>query len=93
MSISYYVYYRVDPARAAVGALKIDRLLHMVRTGAGVTGRVLKKRGEPNLWMEVYDNVPDPAKFEWTLEAAVKELAAVEFLQTGTGRHIECFED
>ncbi len=58
----------------------------------GTAGRLMKKRGEPDLWMEVYENVADDAKFEWELGVAVNQFQVLEFLQPGSGRQIECFE-
>jgi len=92
MPCSYYIYYRVDPARAGASELRICDLLEGVRKATGVSGRLMKKRGEPNLWMEVYENVADEAKFEWELATAVDHLKIQELLVPGTPRHIECFE-
>jgi len=93
MSWSYYIYYRVDPARVAAAKARVQHLLDTVAQASGTTGRLLKKRAEPALWMEVYEHVSDEAKFEWELAQAVSELNATEFLQAGTDRHVECFED
>lgn len=93
MPCSYYVYYRVDPAKTAAGEARIREFLEVVHRSTGVQGRLMKKRSEPHLWMEVYENVADEAKFEWELAAAVEHLKVQEFLLPGTPRHIECFED
>jgi Domain of unknown function (DUF4936) len=89
---SYYIYYRVDPARADAARERIDRLLDDIRAATGIAGRLLKKRGEPLLWMEVYGDVADEARFERELAAVVTRLDAAGILQPGGGRHIECFE-
>ncbi|MDO8595145.1 MAG: DUF4936 family protein [Sulfuricaulis sp.] len=91
MSYSYYIYYRVDPARAEAAGPRIKQLLAAVQKATGTAGRRMTKRGEPDLWMEVYENVADEAKFEWELAAAVDQCQATGFLLPGTGRHIECF--
>ncbi len=92
MPYSYYIYYRVDPARAEAAGPRIKQLLAAVEKATGTAGRRMTKRGEPDLWMEVYENVADEAIFEWELAAAVDQFNATGFLQAGTGRHIECFE-
>ena len=92
MSYSYYIYYRVDPAQTAAAESRIRQLLAAVEKATGTAGRLMTKRGEPNLWMEVYEGVADEAKFEWELAAAVNQCQATAFLQAGGGRHIECFE-
>lgn len=91
VSYSYYIYYRIDPAQTAAAELRIGQLMNRLGKTTGIAGRLMTKRGEPNLWMEVYENVDDDAKFEWELAAAVNDLNATEFLQAGSGRHIECF--
>ena len=92
MPYSYYIYYRVDPAQAEAAMPRIKQLLDAVRNTTEIPGRLMKKRGEPELWMEVYENVADAEKFEWELAEAVSKLKATEFLPPGGGRHIECFE-
>jgi hypothetical protein len=53
----------------------------------------MKKRNEPQLWMEIYENVPDEASFEWELAEAVAGSGIANLLQSGSGRHIECFSE
>ena len=93
MSFSYYIYYRVDPTQVTALKRRIGQLLDSVKNNSGVAGRLLKKRGEPNLWMEVYENITEIAAFERELADAVGKFKATELLQSGTGRHVECFED
>jgi hypothetical protein len=93
VSSSFYIYYRVDAGRSDACETRIKKLLAAVRKATGVGGRLLRKRGEPNLWMEVYENVADSAKFEWELADAAERLKVQEFLQEGTTRHLECFEE
>jgi hypothetical protein len=93
MPCSYYIYYRVDPATAGASEARIRELLAEMLKATGVRGRLMKKRNEPNLWMEVYENVANEAKFEWELAEAVEHLKVQELLLPGTPRHIECFEE
>lgn len=92
MPYSYYIYYRVDPKQSTEADRRIKKLLDMVKTSTGTSGRLMKKRGEPNLWMEVYENVADTAEFERKLADAANKIGAIEFLQSDTERHFECFE-
>lgn len=92
MAFSYYIYYRIDPARAAACESRVKELFAAVSKATGVEGRLMRKRGESNLWMEIYLNVTDDAKFEWELADAVSRLNVQEFLVPGTPRHLECFE-
>lgn len=93
MPCSYYIYYRVDPAKAEASERRIGELIERMRKATGVSARLMKKRNEPNLWMEIYENVSDEAKFEWELAEAVDHLKIQELLLPGTPRHIECFEE
>jgi hypothetical protein len=93
VAFSFYIYYRVDPARAGVCEPRVRELFKLVHKVTGVKGRLMTKRGEANLWMEVYENVPDESRFEWELAEAAGKLRIQEFLQPGGGRHVECFRD
>jgi hypothetical protein len=93
MAYSYYVYYRVDSDRSAAAEKAVLQVLDAVKQATGVSGRLLKKRTEPALWMEVYENVRDDAKFESELAAAVARLKLPEYLQADATRRIECFEN
>ncbi len=92
MAYSYYVYYRVDPKHAEACERAVLSLLDAMKNATGVAGRLLRKRAEPLLWMEVYENVRDDTAFESHLAAAVAQVKAGSFLQAGTARRIECFE-
>jgi hypothetical protein len=93
MAYSYYIYYRVEPEKAGACELKIKELFAAVKQATGVAGRLLKKRGEPLLWMEIYKNVSDEAKFEWEIADIADRLKIKEDLATDTTRHVECFSD
>jgi hypothetical protein len=93
MPLSYYIYYRVQPGNAAACEQAIRSVLSSVRETTGIAGRLMKKRGEPNLWMEVYEGVMDGAKFEWELAEAAGRHGILAFLLPGSGRHVECFEE
>jgi hypothetical protein len=92
MAYSYYVYYRVAPQRAEECELRVLELFSALKQSTATAGRLLKKRSEPLLWMEVYENVRDDAKFELALEQATAQLKLAECLQEGSSRRLECFE-
>jgi hypothetical protein len=91
MTASYYIYYRVDAAKAGACSKAVDELFATISKATGIEGRLLSKRGEALLWMEIYENVADEAQFEWELAEAVARLQFLSFLQGGSGRHLECF--
>jgi hypothetical protein len=92
MPLAYYIYYRVAAEQSAVCGKKVGALLDAVRAATGISGRFMKKRGEPLLWMEVYESVDDPVAFEQALAAAVAASGFADCLQAGSGRRTECFE-
>jgi len=92
VTCSYYIYYRVNPEKAEDCEPRIRELLAAVEKATGIAGRLLKKRGEPLLWMEVYENVSDQAHFEWELADIADQFKVKEYLEPDTTRHCECFE-
>ena len=92
MAYSYYIYYRVNAANAQGCEARVLQLISTVKESTGIAGRLLKKRSDPLLWMEVYDNVRDDAKFELELEQTTSQLKIADCLQEGSTRRAECFE-
>ena len=91
VAFNFYIYYRVDPQKAGACEPLVRQLFEAVREATGIQGRLLKKHGEPNLWMEVYEGVADEAKFEWELAEIAGRLKLQDYLQADTTRHLECF--
>jgi hypothetical protein len=92
MAYSYYIYYRVDSVHAQACEARVLQVFSVVKQSTNVSGRLLKKRSEPLLWMEVFENVRDDAKFELELDQAIAQLKISECLQEGSTRRLECFE-
>lgn len=89
--LSYYIYFRVAQQQAEILATRISAMQTELRQTTGVNGRLMKKHGEPLLWMEVYEQVSDGEKFERALTAAVEKFKLTECLQAGSIRKTECF--
>ena len=92
MAYSYYIYYRVAPHHAEICETRVRDLLALVEQATNVRGRLMKKRSEPLLWMEVYEDVGNAERFERELSQAVTRLEFAECLQEGSARRSECFE-
>jgi hypothetical protein len=92
MAYSYFIYYRVTPAHASACEARVLELFSTIKQSTSIGGRLLKKRSEPLLWMEIYEGVRDDAKFELELEQATSQLKIAECLQEGSTRRAECFE-
>jgi hypothetical protein len=89
--LAYYIYYRVDPAQTAVAEARVRELQTALDCRTGVAGRLLKKRDEPHLWMEVYEEVENAARFEETLAQLVEEKGLRSLLAPDAERRVECF--
>jgi len=89
--LSYYVYYRVAPGSTAAARDAITQLLSRVSEETGIRGKLLTKRQEPHLWMEVYLDVQDGSAFEHALETHASTLRLEQYLAGGQ-RFVECFE-
>lgn len=92
MAYSYYIYYRVSSDRAQSCEARVLELFSAIKQSTNIAGRLLKKRSEPLLWMEVYESVRDDAKFELALEQATAQLKLTDCLHEGSTRRTECFE-
>ncbi len=85
---SYFVWYRVSQADSDTETA-IRSMMSRLSCRSGVSGRLLKKRDEPRLWMETYADVADRVRFEHLLRQAVDE-SDVEMFIDGN-RCTECF--
>jgi len=89
MRTEYYVWYRrTGDARAAVAA--VTGVLADVAARTGIAGRLLHRRDDTDVWMEVYDAVADAAVFEHALAAAAEVHGIAQFAADGV-RHVEAF--
>jgi hypothetical protein len=91
MPVHCYVYYRVSPAHASAARRTIAAVLATIEERAGVTGCLLRRQDDPMLWMEVYENVRDPARFEVMLSDLLDTHRFAQFLAPDSVRTIERF--
>jgi len=91
LTLCYYVYYRVTQPQQAGTAVRDMQSQLLIRSG--VRGRLLIKRDEPGLWMEVYEGVNDAPAFEAELDRLIAATKLEGFLAPGSRRHSECFEE
>ncbi len=85
----YYIYYRVSEENAGEAETLVRSMQSRLACRSGIAGRLLKKRDEAGLWMEIYEDVAEPVRFERLLQQAVDEFDLDMFID-GT-RHTECF--
>jgi hypothetical protein len=81
--VNYYVYYRLAPEQAACAREQVMKLFESVEKHCGVRGRWMRRRDDPQTYMEVYEDVSDERAFEQLLER--------EGAQLGVERKLERF--
>lgn len=91
MALCYYIYYRVKQPRQA--GVAVRRMQSELLARSGVRGRLLTKRDEPGMWMEVYEGVNDAPAFEAELDSLIAAMKLEGFLAPGSRRHTECFDE
>lgn len=85
----YYIYYRVGENNELEAERAVRSMQARLACRCGIAGQLLKKYGDPFLWMEIYEQVQDPERFERLLKQAVDEFDLDMFLETP--RKSECF--
>lgn len=90
--LHYYIYYRVNPHYEAEAGAAVEQMQYEIEAETGIRGRVLRKRGEPHLWMEIYENVAAGDALEKQLAMAAEKTRFSHFLQEGSTRKLECFQ-
>lgn len=90
--LHYYIYYRVSPHWNAEAAAAVKQIQFEIETETGIPGRLLQKQGEPQLWMEIYEDVSAGDAFEATLGKVVEKTGFARFLLEGSARKTECFQ-
>jgi hypothetical protein len=91
VSFSYYIYYRVPPGNAASARAAVGALQRELAETTGVGGRLLRRRDDETTWMEIYERVPDGARFEAKLEELVGRHRIADLLVPGSSRKQEVF--
>ena len=91
MSTSYYVYYKVPAANAARARQAVDALQRELSGATGITGRLMRRRDDESTWMEIYEDVPDGARFEAKLAELADRHGIPGLLAPGSSRRQEIF--
>ena len=89
MHVHYFVWYEIAGDAAAARAA-IDAMMADVARATGITGRLLVRRDRKATWMEIYEDVADPAGFEREIADALVRHDVARLL-AGGARHVEVF--
>jgi len=93
VTLSYYVYYRVPPENAERARTAVEAMQRELSDTSGVAGRLLRRRDDAATWMEIYEQVRDPARFEALLAGLVERHALSALLAPASSRKQEVFRD
>jgi len=91
MQLNYYIYYRVVPSDAARVRSVVEAVQSALAQETGVEGRLLRRDDESSTWMEIYECVADPPRFEAALERALALYGFDGCLTADSRRHTERF--
>jgi hypothetical protein len=84
-----YVYYRIDPAQAALARSRIDALLAAMAPHCGQSPRRMQRCDDASTWMETYLDIADLGAFTDALNTSCEALDCAAFV--AGERHLECF--
>ncbi len=91
MAVSYYVYYRISPARHAVARQAVAAMFRELRDTQAIHGRLACRRDDPDTWMEIYEGVGDTQVFDDALNQAVRNCGIDACLEPDAARATEIF--
>jgi hypothetical protein len=77
----YYVYYKVAPDELSRLRGAVRGLFEAIERECGVRGRWMHRRDDPSTYMEVYEDVQNPAAFEALLERESAKLGVERKLE------------
>jgi len=91
MLLNYYIYYRVAPSEAARVRAVVDAVQSALGQDTGIQGRLLRRDDDPSTWMEIYEGVADPLRFEAALERLLAQHGFGGCMASDSRRHTERF--
>jgi hypothetical protein len=89
--VHFYIYYRIAASHAADARTALAGVMAALEKEFAVNGRLLCAQNEPALWMEVYENVGDPGRFEATLNSLLGETSFATWVAPDSARRTERF--
>lgn len=91
--VDYFVYYRIAPATQGDYVPVVVAMQSEILRRTSVRGRLKRKSGNDDTWMEIYEGVHQRLLFDATLADCVIRFGLDAFLADGAQRHVEIFHD
>jgi len=89
--VHFYIYYRIAASHAADALTALAGVMAALEKEFAVSGRLLCAQNDAALWMEVYENIGDPMRFEAALNSLLGETAFATWVAPGSARRTERF--
>ena len=89
--VHFYIYYRMAASHAADARTALAGVMAALEKEFAVSGRLLCAKNDAALWMEVYENVGDPVRFEAMLNILLGETPFATWMAPGSARRTERF--
>lgn len=91
MRVDYFIYYRVQAGCSEELIAALAAMQTALRAATGIAGRFRRRVDDPYTWMEIYEDVGDPHRFEVELGTHALRHGLHDFLVPGAARHLERF--
>jgi hypothetical protein len=91
MLMNYYIYYRVAPSEATRARAVVDAVQSALGKETGIHGKLLRSDDDPSTWMEIYEAVADPLRFDAALERLLAQHGFDGCMASDSRRHTERF--
>ena len=89
--VYFYIYYRIAASHAADARSALASVMAALEKEFAVVGRLLFAQNDAALWMEVYENVGDPVRFEAALNSLLGQTRFATWMAPGSARRTERF--
>jgi hypothetical protein len=89
--VNVYIYYRIAPSYAADARAAVEGVIDALTRQFAISGRLLRAQNDDALWMEIYENVVEPLRFEAALNASLAQTRFESWLSPGSTRRTERF--
>ena len=89
--LNYYIYYRVAPSDTARVRTVVDAVQSALAQDTGIRGILLRRDDDPSTWMEIYEAIADPLRFEAALERLLAQHNFDGCMASDSRRHTERF--
>ena len=89
--VHFYIYYRIATPHADEARAALAGVMESLARQFAISGRLLRAKDDAALWMEVYENVLEPLRFEAQMSSLLARTRFAAWLTPGSARRTERF--